>query len=104
MQPLQITTYSNLMVRSGCLLQWRGAGLHCHLLLRRIYPAPYSPSPMKAMARRGISRLTTRSEEHTSELKSLMRISYAVFCLKKKKQTSQNSTTLDSKTHIQYIQ
>src|SRR3546814_2713620 len=29
----------------------------------------------------------TRSEEHTSELQSLMRISYAVFCLKKKKQT-----------------
>src|SRR3546814_6745063 len=28
-----------------------------------------------------------RSEEHTSELKSLMRISYAVFCLKKKKNT-----------------
>src|SRR3546814_4811302 len=32
---------------------------------------------------------TIRSEEHTSELQSLMRISYAVFCLKKKKQ--QNS-------------
>src|SRR3546814_5463398 len=31
---------------------------------------------------------TTRSEEHTSELQSLMRISYAVFCLKKKKQHS----------------
>src|SRR3546814_4362813 len=30
-----------------------------------------------------------RSEEHTSELQSLMRISYAVFCLKKKKQTQQ---------------
>src|SRR3546814_7396658 len=30
-----------------------------------------------------------RSEEHTSELQSLMRISYAVFCLKKKKKTSQ---------------
>src|SRR3546814_1750397 len=29
-----------------------------------------------------------RSEEHTSELQSLMRISYAVFCLKKKKETS----------------
>src|SRR3546814_17421044 len=29
--------------------------------------------------------LTIRSEEHTSELQSLMRISYAVFCLKKKK-------------------
>src|SRR3546814_1172844 len=31
----------------------------------------------------------SRSEEHTSELQSLMRISYAVFCLKKKKHTSQ---------------
>src|SRR3546814_1661940 len=30
-------------------------------------------------------RLAARSEEHTSELQSLMRISYAVFCLKKKK-------------------
>src|SRR3546814_9971099 len=34
-----------------------------------------------------ISRLVVRSEEHTSELQSLMRISYAVFCLKKKKMT-----------------
>src|SRR3546814_8081381 len=33
-----------------------------------------------------------RSEEHTSELQSLMRISYAVFCLKKKKQTKQIHT------------
>src|SRR3546814_7709403 len=31
----------------------------------------------------------SRSEEHTSELQSLMRISYAVFCLKKKKQKRQ---------------
>src|SRR3546814_8724059 len=36
--------------------------------------------------RRGLFA-TIRSEEHTSELQSLMRISYAVFCLKKKKQT-----------------
>src|SRR3546814_5731097 len=33
-----------------------------------------------------------RSEEHTSELQSLMRISYAVFCLKKKNQTNKNNT------------
>src|SRR3546814_10502155 len=33
---------------------------------------------------------TERSEEHTSELQSLMRISYAVFCLKKKKQTQRH--------------
>src|SRR3546814_1419882 len=32
-----------------------------------------------------VTELTTRSEAHTSELQSLMRISYAVFCLKKKK-------------------
>src|SRR3546814_3556194 len=38
----------------------------------------------------GIKR-RSRSEEHTSELQSLMRISYAVFCLKKKKQ--QHNTT-----------
>src|SRR3546814_10225261 len=34
-------------------------------------------------------RFLVRSEEHTSELQSLMRISYAVFCLKKKKPRSQ---------------
>src|SRR3546814_5704418 len=33
----------------------------------------------------GVGRSRWRSEEHTSELQSLMRISYAVFCLKKKK-------------------
>src|SRR3546814_3859151 len=38
-----------------------------------------------------------RSEEHTSELQSLMRISYAVFCLKKKRKTHRNTykTTYD---------
>src|SRR3546814_2691200 len=34
------------------------------------------------------NRLNDRSEEHTSELQSLMRISYAVFCLKKKKKNN----------------
>src|SRR3546814_6288535 len=38
-----------------------------------------------------------RSEEHTSELQSLMRISYAVFCLKKK--TQQKNYTRDTHTH-----
>src|SRR3546814_10100675 len=38
-----------------------------------------------------------RSEEHTSELQSLMRISYAVFCLKKKK--NKNVTTNHQKQH-----
>src|SRR3546814_2708339 len=36
----------------------------------------------------GVGQAGVRSEEHTSELQSLMRISYAVFCLKKKKNTN----------------
>src|SRR3546814_2366781 len=46
-----------------------------------------------AAARIGLGvelHLLARSEEHTSELQSLMRISYAVFCLKKKKQRTKN--------------
>src|SRR3546814_7892725 len=42
-----------------------------------------------------------RSEEHTSELQSLMRISYAVFCLKKKKNTTRISL---QQTHMSSIQ
>src|SRR3546814_3114375 len=37
-----------------------------------------------------------RSEEHTSELQSLMRISYAVFCLKKKKHSIEKHSTNDN--------
>src|SRR3546814_4799151 len=44
---------------------------------------------------RASSASTLRSEEHTSELQSLMRISYAVFCLKKKKE-------LDTQPNMQY--
>src|SRR3546814_7143570 len=40
-----------------------------------------------------------RSEEHTSELQSLMRISYAVFCLKKKKQNSRIENLQKTQTH-----
>src|SRR3546814_7316055 len=44
------------------------------------------------------SIVPTRSEEHTSELQSLMRISYAVFCLKKKK-TQYTSTHIQTTTN-----
>src|SRR3546814_8319171 len=43
--------------------------------------------------------IDVRSEEHTSELQSLMRISYAVFCLKKKNNIKQKNTT-HSNTNI----
>src|SRR3546814_1611434 len=46
-----------------------------------------------------------RSEEHTSELQSLMRISYAVFCLKKKKKKNYNinSNNQVSKRDLRYL-
>src|SRR3546814_3380188 len=54
---------------------------------------------------RSDDRLPQRSEEHTSELQSLMRISYAVFCLKKKKNTTRlptRSTTARPSSHPSY--
>src|SRR3546814_449131 len=54
----------------------RGAGR-----VHRRWPELLDRPPMGFAAARGVAR----SEEHTSELQSLMRISYAVFCLKKKK-------------------
>src|SRR3546814_3857188 len=62
-------------------------------------PHAYWPGPehrsaaWKCRSRRiGFQSPWPRSEEHTSELQSLMRISYAVFCLKKKKDILLNST------------
>src|SRR3546814_1351652 len=50
------------------------------------------------------ARLATRSEEHTSELQSLMRISYAVFCLKKKKNSTRKTKLITYiRTHKQRI-
>src|SRR3546814_7938047 len=50
--------------------------------------------------RRCSGRRRPRSEEHTSELQSLMRISYAVFCLKKKKQRKSDNKEPDKNTKI----
>src|SRR3546814_8172148 len=46
----------------------------------------------RSVVRKSQPAYASRSEEHTSELQSLMRISYAVFCLKKKKK-KKNKTT-----------
>src|SRR3546814_1785579 len=57
-----------------------------HILRRQ------GPAHVRGAARRQ-PRRNARSEEHTSELQSLMRISYAVFCLKKKKRRKITKTT-----------
>src|SRR3546814_10270732 len=51
----------------------------------------------RSFAGQFLDRGLVRSEEHTSELQSLMRISYAVFCLKKK---NKHTKVLSSHTHI----
>src|SRR3546814_2410691 len=56
-------------------------------LLERRMPVSLRQRPDQAM------RAYHRSEEHTSELQSLMRISYAVFCLNKKKNLPRSLTT-----------
>src|SRR3546814_10380250 len=63
----------------------RGFDLQAHRGARGLMPENTLPAFEKALAL-GVTTLELRSEEHTSELQSLMRISYAVFCLKKKKE------------------
>src|SRR3546814_5671433 len=45
-----------------------------------------------------------RSEEHTSELQSLMRLSYAVFCLKKKNKYKYKNTQNNTRAHTQRLE
>src|SRR3546814_2420481 len=61
---------------------------------RRQFGAPNSFGQRELLPAPGHTQIIGRSEEHTSELQSLMRISYAVFCLKKKN----NHTKLTSLT------
>src|SRR3546814_7615646 len=67
--------------RAAVLLDERGERRQCHVLMNDARPE-------------------FRSEEHTSELQSLMRISYAVFCLKKKKNTRSKIYNNSKKTII----
>src|SRR3546814_1882839 len=55
-------------------------------LMIRAAPGGMIGSGRVKTGRSSLAKSLLRSEEHTSELQSLMRISYAVFCLKKKKQ------------------
>src|SRR3546814_1559656 len=78
--------------------------VHCKRLWQR-FPTYFRPAKTQGNAQfqsRGdrhrlrmvSARGVMRSEEHTSELQSLMRISYAVFCLKKKKKYRRKTHTL----------
>src|SRR3546814_7837145 len=80
---------------------FRSARRPSPLLLTSPPCEPLRPRPLQPGATRparASSRRSARSEEHTSELQSLMRISYAVFCLKKKKQHSNKRQLLTTNT------
>src|SRR3546814_6033290 len=64
---------------------------------RRSRAWPTRPPAPRTKSR---ARSPTRSEEHTSELQSLMRISYAVFCLKKKKKKTKKTKKRINTKHI----
>src|SRR3546814_3197517 len=77
-----VATNSHIMRRFSC----DGSSMAIRSIQARIP----SRSPT-ATAVSSVSSSSHRSEEHTSELQSLMRISYAVFCLKKKKQNKHSN-------------
>src|SRR3546814_3374992 len=98
-----ITDFGSAWIPCGTEWSWRSIGSPIH-------PGRFGTEPMiivdKALARleaegRPIrvavigagfqGAAVVRSEEHTSELQSLMRISYAVFCLKKKTRTTEDN-------------
>src|SRR3546814_4507145 len=60
------------------------------LIITPIYIANSNAAKCQRACSLGLCWILQRSEEHTSELQSLMRISYAVFCLKKKKSKYKN--------------
>src|SRR3546814_4731973 len=63
-----------------------------HEAMAEIIDPTATKSPKMVIAAQFRTKFGQRSEEHTSELQSLMRISYAVFCLKKKKQIKTTNT------------
>src|SRR3546814_3089957 len=75
--------------KSGTAPMWSTlASGYCHdpaAVLNNSITVPTKWKIRMTSASFGVSSRKARSEEHTSELQSLMRISYAVFCLKKKK-------------------
>src|SRR3546814_18646543 len=73
-------------------------------LFRSVANMPRSPFWASSTTAPAPSPNRTRSEEHTSELQSLMRISYAVFCLKKKKKQTQTGINRTKRIYIKHSQ
>src|SRR3546814_7641482 len=88
------TLFRSVLAWSGpsSLMRYSGTPSECREVCScsDVFQSRPAPSDSEVSMRSSTSRCTNaeaRSEEHTSELQSLMRISYAVFCLKKKKKS-----------------
>src|SRR3546814_8199066 len=80
--------FDNPRLEAQTIRAWRGCWPDEQIVVNRVYPRQPEAPPIDFLHRRPSfpwSQKKERSEEHTSELQSLMHISYAVFCLKKKK-------------------
>src|SRR3546814_3845997 len=76
---------------------WLALSVRLRLAASRAQPVDQRQDGLVQIPAGQRANVLVRSEEHTSELQSLMRISYAVFCLKKKK--SENTQTTRYATH-----
>src|SRR3546814_8613829 len=88
--PKRLYDYATGARERGLKVIVAGAGGAAHLpgMAAAMTPLPVFGVPIESKTLKGQDSLLSivqRSEEHTSELQSLMRISYAVFCLQKKK-------------------
>src|SRR3546814_7256835 len=92
------TSLRKVSLMGPALLRRTGLGKR-----RTVRRAPLDGESGACAYRPGQQSWGPRSEEHTSELQSLMRISYAVFCLKKKKQTKSVSNKIDYSRQNKYI-
>src|SRR3546814_9583852 len=83
----RITIYRDHLpeIRHVVLLQCRASGRRAHAVTGRLHATGGCGDRELHKVGAADTEPVERSEEHTSELQSLMRISYAVFCLKKKK-------------------
>src|SRR3546814_1831603 len=91
------TLFRSLLDRRLRLAIGGGDDGELRLALRHLQRQRQGPPEVRVAVSGGKPHLD-RSEEHTSELQSLMRISYAVFCLKKKN-LGTNDTTPETNTH-----
>src|SRR3546814_9817630 len=85
-----------IAMTSGVIASTRGSGRASG---SRVGCPVYRPSVSVAM-----NSMSARSEEHTSELQSLMRISYAVFCLKQKQNPNQHSPKKNAHSRIHTLE